>query len=247
MAGEALRRTNSPPVPPADDGAAFAIQLANTFRRMVGAYERNGAASRAEAAEKASSALSEPERETLDGPPDQVSWSGLTGLASQDPEQAQRRWEEIKQAARDVIASGHEAMQAIEGPDATCWARALYLAVRDQLIAAWRPRDGQEMQLVEMLAQARLMVWSWQQCLMGHFYLANADLKRTMEKGSRYCGRVLSHAEETEEAMSMVERWHALYLRTLKALQGLRRGQAGITIRGAGQVNLAATQTIVNS
>jgi hypothetical protein len=53
-------------------------------------------------------------------PPDQVTWFGLHTLAEQDPEQAQRRWEELKQAAREELRNGHEAARTIEGADGSC-------------------------------------------------------------------------------------------------------------------------------
>ena len=70
---------------------------------------------------------------------------------------ALRRWEEIKQAARDEIRSGYRASRAVEdggGP----WERARFAAVRTELMETFRPRNGVEQMLVDQLAQAsRLM------------------------------------------------------------------------------------------
>jgi hypothetical protein len=49
-------------------------------------------------------------------------------------------------------------------------------------------------------------------------------------------------AEAVELAAAMVERFHRLYLRALKALQDRRRAGLPVVIRCAGQVNVAAQQ-----
>jgi hypothetical protein len=48
-------------------------------------------------------------------PPSATTWLELEALAEADPEAAARRWEEVKKAARDELASGHRAVRAQGG------------------------------------------------------------------------------------------------------------------------------------
>jgi hypothetical protein len=49
----------------------------------------------------------------------------------------------------------------------------------------------------------------------------------------------LSDAEAMDHAAGMVERYHRLFLRTLRALQDQRRLGRPVVVRRAGQVNIA--------
>jgi hypothetical protein len=57
----------------------------------------------------------------------------------------------------------------------------------------------------------------------------------------RYETPRVSDAEALAEAAGMVERLHRLYVRTLRALQDLRRLEP-VVVRRAGQVNVAHQQ-----
>ena len=43
----------------------------------------------------------------LKAPPNELAWHDLRVLSDRDPDLALRRWEEVKQAARDERRSGH--------------------------------------------------------------------------------------------------------------------------------------------
>jgi hypothetical protein len=97
----------------------------------------------------------------LHGPPDQVTWWALEAVARDAPEQALGRWEEVKQAAREELRSGHRAARALEGYGGSCWGRAQFLAVRAELAGAWRPRNQQEQQLIDQLCQFQVLMERW--------------------------------------------------------------------------------------
>src|SRR5262245_35638357 len=169
------------PPPPEADSPAVARDLAKRFSELVRPYQRGHGPTPQDAAAQAAEPL--PPNlvlPTLQGPPDEVSWPDLERLARQDPDGFLRHWQEIKQAARDDISSGHYACRVVEGPGSAAWPRAVFLAVRDSLIEAWQPRNPQELQLVDMLAQAQTFLWEYQEILSAHICLAATIQKRAL-------------------------------------------------------------------
>jgi hypothetical protein len=70
-------------------------------------------------------------------PPEHLGWHELGEIARRDPEMALARWRQVKEAARDEVASGHLAAAAAEVPGRSPpWGRATFLAVRDELLAS---------------------------------------------------------------------------------------------------------------
>jgi hypothetical protein len=125
-----------------------------------------------------------------------------------------------------------------------CWQRAQFLAVRNGLAEAWRPRNGLEWQLLDTMAQAQALMRLWQENLVALTLLAARAGKPDPERPKHPLGRRLTEAEMTEEAAAMVERWHRMFLKTLEALQDLRR-RPPVVVRRAGQVNIGAQQVNV--
>jgi hypothetical protein len=135
---------------PASDGLAAAVEgndlareMAGAFGGMVRMYREHGKLTAEEAvrlAERTSPACLD---RILNAPPDAVSWLDLDALARQDEDKVLRCWEDIKQAARDELRSGHRAARAVEDGGGT-WERARFLAVRAELSEAHRPRDAGE-------------------------------------------------------------------------------------------------------
>jgi hypothetical protein len=231
------------PASPFEDAPAVARELARNFREMVQHYQRAYGLSPEEAVARTAEPLPPNLAEqALSGPCDDLTWNDLESVARGDPDAFLRRWEQIKQQARGDIGSGHYACRVVDSFGAGCWARAVFLALRDGLVEAWRPRNGQELQLIDQMAQAQTYMWRYQESLMAQTCLAASGQKRALEGKERYEPPRLSTAAATEEAMAMIERWHAIYLKTLKALQGLRRGAPTVVVRKAAQVNVAENQ-----
>jgi hypothetical protein len=234
--------------PPADDAGELARELAASFGRVVEEYREFFELSPEEARARACGAgEAQPERldRILSGPPDQVSWFDLDALARHDPGKARERWQQVKRGARLEVRDGHRAARALEGPDARtgrgCWERARFLAVRAELADAWRPRDALEQQLLDQLAQWQTLLWQWQETVWGYTQMASPGVKQALREGGPCEPPRLSVAEALDQAEAMVERCHRLYLRTLGALQDLRR-RPPVVVRRAGQVNIASQQ-----
>jgi hypothetical protein len=233
-----------PSLPAADESVPLACELAADFGARLKGYREAWGLSPEEALARVGEAHPADEERILHAPPDQVEWLDLERLARRDPELARRLWEEVKQAARQELQSGHRAARALE-PLSDCWARARFLAIRDDLATALRPRNGLERQLIDMLTQAQTMLLLWQENLVAMTLLAARARKPDPDRPGHPLGRRLSEAEMTDEAATMVERWHGAFLRTLKALRDLRRYAPTVIVRSAGQVNVGGQQVNV--
>jgi hypothetical protein len=233
-------------VPDRGDAVAVAAELASAFRDVLGGYREYYKLSLADAVERATAPSPEYEQQVLMCPPDEVTWAGLENIAERDPERAQQRWEEVKQAAREELRSGHRAARAVEGGGRTLWERARFLAVRAELSEAWQPRDALEQQLIDQLAQWQSLLFVWQQALTAWTALAGCDPR---PRGKRQADREpprLTESEALHRAAAMAERCQRMYLHTLKTLQERRRVSPSVVVRNAGQINVAGQQLNVN-
>jgi hypothetical protein len=239
---------------PAPGGAAaseagpLANEVAAAFGRLARSYREVYGQSPEEARASTRANPGHPEylERQLNGPPDQVEWYDLDELSRRDPALGLRRWEGVKQAAREEVATRFRAAAALEGPDSRCWDRARFLAVRAGLGDAWRARDAQEWALIDQLAQWQLLLWRSLETMNTYAALAAKGGKRS-NKGSEgeYEPPRLSWAEAQERAAREAERLHRLYLRTLRALQDHRRMRSPVVVRRAGQVNIGQQQVNV--
>ena len=197
---------------------AVASEIAAVFRLLLEGYKRCGMS---EQDARAAASASSPKYDdlALHCPPEHLDWALLHRLAEIDPDLALDRWEEVKRAAGEELASGTRAMQTVEGHNPSCWQRACFLALRGALRDAWRPRNACEEHLVDQMVQAQVLLWYWQGALRnwGQWVGVGGDPSRKPDEPR------VSHVEMMDRAADMVDRMQRLYLRTVKALQDLRR------------------------
>jgi hypothetical protein len=234
-----------PVAPPAiDEAGVLAREVATAFGELVESFRVSFNLSHQDAVARADEPVPGVAERVLHCPPDQVSWIDLRDLSKIDPALALRRWEEMREAARAELRGGHRAATAIDGMDRGAWARARFLALRDELVEGWRPRCGLEWQLIDQMAQAQTMLWLWQEVLTTYGLLLGRGRER--RQAARNLGPCepprQSDAEAAAQAAAMVDCWHRFYLRALKALQDQRRAGPRLVVRRAGQVNVAAQQ-----
>jgi hypothetical protein len=209
---------------------------------MVEFYKEGYKLSPPEALAKALEASPDYQASTLRGPADQVTWHGLEYVARHDPEAAAHRWQEVQSEALAELRSGHRAAKAMEGYGSRCWTRAQFLAVRRDLLEAWQPRNGVERQLIDLMAQAQTAHLYWLDMLT---LRASTSSARKRDEG-RWEPLTVEDEEAMEQAAAMVERFHGMFLRTLKSLRDLRR-TPGVVIQSAGQVNVGQQQLNVSA
>lgn len=170
-------------------------------------------------------------------PHELLTWWNLDALAQADPALAAERWNEVREAARTELATGHRAALAVETDAANCWQRARFLAVRDELTSEWQPATGLERRLIDMLAQALSIQEHWLHRMMMLDALENADDDPSGLKSPR-----VAMATAIEQAAGMVDRFHRIFMRTLRQLRDLRRYTPQVIVKNAGQVNVGGNQ-----
>ena len=207
----------------AGEAGDLARELAGAFAALVECYREHYQLSPQDAEARAAGGGPGYLERALHGPPDQVSWCALDAVARDAPERALSRWEEIKQEAREEVRSGHRAARALEGYGGPCWGRAQFLAVRAELAGAWRSRNQQEQQLIDQLAQFQVLMERWQQTLTVYAELVAHGWQKAAKDRQQFEPPRVSDVEAVDRAAALVERFHRLYLRTLKALQDQRR------------------------
>lgn len=153
---------------------------------------------------------------------------------------AARCWENLKQQALDKLRTGHRASGATEGYNSTPWERAQFLA-----IDAWQPRNGLERQLIDEMAQAQAAELFWMARLSLRSSLEVMSEVREVAERAKWLPPRLSDAEAVEQAASMVERFHRMFLRALQVLQGLRRCPPVVNVQNAAQINVGQQQVNV--
>ncbi len=250
MTGDASPRVI--PAPVDDDGireiSSLARDLADGYAALVESYRRSWGITQAEADIKAREGDPSWTERLVEDPPDQLSWWSLARLIEHDPTKGIAVWERVKAQARDELASGHRAGRTIEhGSDP--WQRAQFLALRTAFRAEWQPRGGIEAALIDAMAQAFTGYLGWLDRLdVRATSDAQIEDHKLKELGAWQPPR-LSAAQGLEQAAEMAERFHRMFLRSLRALQELRRlptvhvtSAAQINVAGPGgqQLNLAA-------
>jgi hypothetical protein len=232
------------PSAPSDAGV-LAGELAASFGQMVQLYEKHFTLPHTDARQRAAEAEPDGGQRVLHGPPDQVNWFDLDQIARTDPDRAVARWEEIKRAALEELRTGHRAARAFETANDGAWQRAQFLALRDDLAAEWRPRNGIERQLLDTMAQAQAGYLQWLQTLTVRTALTSVGGERLQREEGKWQAPRQTDADAIDQAAEMMERFNRIFLRTLRALRDLRRYAGPVIVQNAGQVNVGGQQVNV--
>jgi hypothetical protein len=240
---------------PAPDGVAdetwsLAGELSHAYHQMVTLYQEQMGLTGADADARARGADMTPEEAADDlarireRPPEQVTWSDLLRLAERDPEAMLEVWENQKAAARDELASGHRAAQALDWQRRP-WARARYLAIRDSFRAGTPPASGVEAALVDLAAEAYSDYLELSEQV--HRMLSSeAEIQRDdLEREGRWHPPHVTVADAIERTGRQAERAHQRFLRTVKTLNEVQRLAPTLYVAHAGQINVGQQQVNV--
>ena len=225
-----------PAVPePLLDAAQLAREAAHAFDRDLDQYRRLG-----ERGGQPDPRQPPPDWRTENartGPPEHVTFADFERLARVDPAAALARWDEVKATARHDLDTGWLAGRSLESMGGSAWERACFAAVRDRLRQAWAPRHPGEAVLIDQMAQYEVLRLQWTRILHQVSHEPRTIIELNAE--NRPDHRKLGSAGATLEAVRMVERLQRLYQGALRALLGLRRGTAAVTVRNTGPMNVA--------
>jgi hypothetical protein len=171
-------------------------------------------------------------------PANELSWHDLEVLENQQEGQASQCWQQIKDAARQELVTGQRGAEVVLDCLGTPFERARYAVLREELAKEWQPRNGIEWALIEQMTQMQTMYFHWLSVAHGRVM----RIYRGLAKGeARYQAPRVSEQACQEFAADMAERYHKLFLRSLRALQNMRR-YAPVVVQNAGQVNVGAQQ-----
>jgi len=226
--------------PPAPDGDQLAREVDRAFVDELALYRRLR-----EAQPELLDPAERPDGWELDAirakPPDQVTFADIDRLARADPAEAAARWDAVKAAARADLDRGWLAARALAYQGGSAWERACFLAVRDRLRRAWRPRNDAEAMLVDEMAQYEQVRLWW----VGVLSMRSRDPQTVTHRKFRSepgDDRRQSAAEATFEAGRMVERLQRLAQNAARLLVHLRRGKPTVVYQRSGQVNVGVGQ-----
>jgi hypothetical protein len=145
-------------------------------------------------------------------PADQVHFGTLEHLAHYRPESALTKWEEVKTAAQEEVASGWHAGRAVV---VDAWDRACFLAIREHYHRQWPPRSGVESMLLDEMAQYEILRRKLLQELSKHFWM-------------------LKEKHVSPDAFTRtVDRMQRLFQETLRTLLILRRSRSPVAVTRA--------------
>ncbi len=212
--------------------------LAEQYKARVEVYIREFKMTPQDAQAKAAETHPSAVQRAMSLTPRDMAWLHIADLQRADPELAVRRWNQIKAAAQEELASGHYATDWGDLP----FARAQFLAVRHAFKEQWQPQNEGEQLLVDMLAQLFLGHLEWL-----HTLQRRATLTMQMEEGEvrrtgKWKAQRVTEEEAIEAAGLMVERFSRLFMRTLRAIRDLRRFSVNVSITNPTQVNFGTQQ-----
>ena len=219
-----------------DDMESLARELARGYGARIAAYRRTlglEAAAEEQAQTPREVALALVQQQ----PPDQISWWALSAVMDHDPAAALTVWQQVCDAARQELHSGHRTALSLEGGNMP-WDRARFLALRQAFREEWRPHGGVEAALIDLLAQTFSLYLQWSERLALY---AESEC-RTEDSKLAADGYWLPPRRGEAQWMSwcaeQADRAHRRFLMTLKSLHDLRRLPA-VRIAAASQVTIA--------
>ena len=221
--------------------SSFAREMADEYQSLVRFYQTRMEKTAAEAHEAASEPADDFALDrAMTVPPNEVTWHTISAVAERDPTLGQQVWLRLVDAARDDLASGNRAARAMEGYQHDPWDRARFLVLRESLAKEWRPANGIEWMLVDMLAQAFTLYEADMQHLMTYMTMEASLNDYQIQKNNKYETPRLTSAEALARVEQGMERSQRMILRVQRSLRDQRR--YSVNVGNVGQLNIGLMQ-----
>jgi hypothetical protein len=232
-------------VHPEAEIGSLARQLARGYAELVESHRRSWGITPAEAVEKARMPRDRSLEMVRTDPVEQIAWWTLSAAMEHDPEAVLAAWKRIGDAARQEWQSGHRTAQSLER-GGTPWDRARFLALREAFRDDWKPRDGIESALVDLLAQSFGTHLRWMERLETYVETECKLEDSKMAREGYWMPPRVGEAKWMAWCAEQAEVAHRRFLMTLKSLQDLR-GLPAVSIATVGHLNLAQNQINLSS
>ncbi len=221
--------------------SSFAREMADEYKSFVRYYQIRLEKTAAEAHEAATEPADDFALErAMTTTPDQVTWHAISAVGERDPALAQQVWGRLVEQARDDLVSGNRAARAIEGYQHDPWDRARFLVLRESLAKEWRPANGIEWMLVDMLAQAFTLYEADMQHVMMYMTMEASLNDHYIQKNNKYETPRLTTAEALARVEQGMERYQRMILRVQRSLRDQRR--YSLNVGSVGQLNIGGVQ-----
>lgn len=178
---------------------------------------------------------------------DSLGWHNMADAEFDKEGSAETLWNHVNERAREELKSGMLAASVVS-ENQTPMTYARFLARREALIEEWQPRGGQEMQMVETLAQLQTLQDHWMQICVQRTLFDAKEESRHIQRNGKWEIMPIGKDALMEQAHEMLGRVNGMMLRTVRALRDLRRYSAKVIINNPQTVNVAqdhSTQTNV--
>jgi hypothetical protein len=169
-----------------------------------------------------------------------LSWNDLNQIADEDATLAIETWDRIKTEVQEDCRNGVRAGRALEANGSTPKEMAEFQVARNEFAEQHRPRNGIERTLVDMLAQSHASYSFWLERLTAYTHLEPKT--QAVKDEGRWSPPRVEHSKAVDEAAGLVDRFHRMFTRTLRALRDQRRYAPTLIVQHAQQVNLAQQQ-----
>lgn len=180
--------------------------------------------------------------ERLDSAPGEcLIWADFDRVAEVDHDRMLAGWTRTCEEAASEFATGHRAAKVLE-PVRMPWARAQFLALREAFRDEWQPRGGIEESMIDSMAQAYTQYEFWLRMLTERSRAMAVPERKQLDKYCQWSPPEQDAADAVEQAGAMAERFHRLYLRTIRAMRDYRRYSGPVFVQSAGQVNVGGQQ-----
>ncbi len=182
-------------------------------------------------------------RRCVEGPEVDLTWEEIGLAGKYEPDACLAGWSRVSQAAIADEESGNRAARELRYFDSTPYERAVFLNIRKTLIEEWQPSSGSELQIIDMIAQTRMILGRWTQ---RHTESLILGMARDRENGTLFPPRVFE-AEALEQTAHMMERFQRMYIRLVRTLKELKKAGSPVVVQNASQVNVGNQQVNVSS